>query len=283
MFEDYESLNASLDEEDALRQGLSEAKEFKSYNDVVDEIFARLDDIEITDLSYFGQDDIRPYVTFIEEYGEPSLVPTINSKLVGSVLNADKQIIVGDELLEIGLNTLRRYSFEDLDGLAQKKFIEEQDVQLVERSVSHARANLDECSAGWRNDRKQRVVGKIGTTNIFGGKRNDFTIKNQKKRWYGWTDYSAKKLFIDGDITYDLFQCVIDVDGVCKDWWIFLETRSGSVYRSWYDTRRETANVSINLNEPGLVVKSELKDWGSISQAHSSYLGGLEAECTCEN
>ncbi len=84
-FESYEALNAAMTQPEVLKKELSKHEDFISYNEIVDQIFASLDHLDIKDLSYFDQDDIKRYVKFIQEYGERAYVPTISSTLVGDV------------------------------------------------------------------------------------------------------------------------------------------------------------------------------------------------------
>lgn len=289
LFNNMDTLNSLLDNDEHLKSMLATLGNFTSYNDKVSAIFDNLDLLEIDDISYFEQDDISPYVKFITEFGEPSLVPTISSTLIGSVFNEDLKIIIGDELLQFdGKSSVSHYKILDFTNLSNAQFIKKREVTALESQPTLARANLDECSALYHDHNERQVVGKIGTTNILGGYRNDFTIKNQKKRWYGWTDYEADKLVLDGEITYDIDVC-IDIDGnpstPCQWFNNFYQGLSCSVNRTWFNTRRETANCSVV--PPGGVGHEEYRQnlvgWDASYTVYDDPSTNWRATCTCVN
>lgn len=288
-FQSMDELNSFLVNKELLESELEGLSGYVSYNDKVDLIFKGLDELDIEDISYFENEEITPYVKFITEFGEPSLVPTISSTIVGSVFNENLQIIVGDELIEFdGESSVEHYRISEFFSLDKDEMdlLKKVEVQTIESEVTFARGNLEECRSTYHDHNGRRVVGKIGTTNIFGGYRNDFTIKNQKKRWYGWTDYEADRLVLDGQISYNIDVC-IDIDGnpntACEWFNNFEQGLSCSVTRTWYNTRRETANCSVvPPSGPGHEeFRQNLDGWDASYMVYDSPSTNWRATCTC--
>lgn len=209
-----------------------------SYNSKVDEIFDFLETEEEIDQGFFELPSISKYIRLQNDEGEISVEPLIESRLLGSILNHDAELSIGKELINFSENKMSKYALTSMHKKTDDLIVEH---DIIQSDVSTSkRAKVAECD-GYYSSNKRRVKGKI-TSRIY-WIYNEWTVvvKNQKKRWYGWTDYKCDHLGLEGTAMTRF--CTSGPTGIeCMD-------HQNNFNSLWDNTRREQIVIFHNFGD----------------------------------